>query len=129
MAIACWEATSGAAQTQAASKTTEKEKEKAAPGKRASRKKPIVSDDHEAATPGPTLDEQFYSMIHGDDAFWIRILRYEPIAFDELISRALAAGIAARGWKDELKRFLDTRVGSCDAQYRADTAGRYILHF
>jgi len=49
-------------------------------------------------------------MIHDDPEFYIRVLRYEPIAFDELVSRALRAGIKGRGWKDELKRFMDARV-------------------
>ncbi|WVQ84009.1 hypothetical protein IAT38_006154 [Cryptococcus sp. DSM 104549] len=49
----------------------------------------------------------FHDLIRNDGELYLRILRYEPISFDELISKALAAGVTKRGWKSELKRFLD----------------------
>jgi hypothetical protein len=93
-----------------ATKTTTKGKGKA---KSKSKSKSATNED----TPAPaaetqalSLDDQFYHMIHDDHAFWVRVLRYEPIAFDELVSMALQRGIKGRGWKDELKQFLDARV-------------------
>ncbi|WVF70068.1 hypothetical protein IAT40_004855 [Kwoniella sp. CBS 6097] len=55
------------------------------------------------------MDKRFYDMIMGDKELWSRILRYEPINFDEMISKSFAAGIdkLSRSWKKELKRYLD----------------------
>ncbi|WVQ97826.1 hypothetical protein IAU59_004941 [Kwoniella sp. CBS 9459] len=55
------------------------------------------------------MDKKFYDMIMGDKELWSRILRYEPINFDEMISKSFAAGIdkLSRSWKKELKRYLD----------------------
>ncbi|OCF37572.1 hypothetical protein I316_00698 [Kwoniella heveanensis BCC8398] len=55
------------------------------------------------------MDQKFYDMIMGDRELWSRILRYEPINFDEMISKSIAAGIdkLSRSWKKELKRYLD----------------------
>lgn len=53
------------------------------------------------------LDELFFAMIGNDDEFYLRILRYEPIHWDEFISRAIRAGAHAKGWKDRLRSFLD----------------------
>lgn len=71
--------------------------------------------DPDSATPActdknATLDRQFYNMIHGDTQLYLRVLRYEPIAFDELASRAVQLGIKRKGWKSLLKEFLDKRV-------------------
>ncbi|WWD22062.1 hypothetical protein CI109_106550 [Kwoniella shandongensis] len=55
------------------------------------------------------LSSRFFDMIKNDKELYIRILRYEPISFDELISKGFAAGIdkLKRGWKKDLKRYLD----------------------
>lgn len=50
-------------------------------------------------------------MIVDDEAFWLRVLRYEPISFDELVSRAFAVGVTGTGWQPKLKRYLDLKVG------------------
>ncbi len=66
-----------------------------------------------AEAPGgadPDLDRLFHRLLTSDDALYARILRYEPLPFDELVSRALAAGVSARGWRPRLKRFLDLKV-------------------
>jgi hypothetical protein len=34
----------------------------------------------------------------------------QPISFDELISKGIASGIDEKGWRIELKRFLDLQV-------------------
>ncbi|KAK8846750.1 hypothetical protein IAR55_005837 [Kwoniella newhampshirensis] len=55
------------------------------------------------------LSSRFYNMIMGDRELYIRILRYEPISFDELVSKCFAAGLDKlnRSWKKDLKRYLD----------------------
>ncbi|WOO79467.1 uncharacterized protein LOC62_02G002989 [Vanrija pseudolonga] len=67
------------------------------------------ADMGSTAATNAALDAQFHAMIVGDKAFWLRILRYEPIAFDEMVSRGNVAGIKTRGWKNRLKRFLDLK--------------------
>lgn len=95
-------------------------KQPPAPRRRAPKKPAAASSDTEdaedagggsIAATNAALDAQFHAMIVGDKAFWLRILRYEPIAFDEMVSRANVAGIKTRGWKNRLKRFLDLKVG------------------
>nr|XP_019005401.1 uncharacterized protein I203_02254 [Kwoniella mangroviensis CBS 8507]OCF68862.1 hypothetical protein I203_02254 [Kwoniella mangroviensis CBS 8507] len=55
------------------------------------------------------LSKMFYRLIMDDQELYLRILRYEPISFDELISKSIASGIdkEKRGWKKDLKRYLD----------------------
>ncbi|WVW78726.1 hypothetical protein I302_100686 [Kwoniella bestiolae CBS 10118] len=55
------------------------------------------------------LSKMFYKLIMDDDELYLRILRYEPISFDELVSKSIAAGIdrEKRGWKKDLKKYLD----------------------
>lgn len=53
------------------------------------------------------LHGQFQGMLTSDHDLYLRILRYEPIAFDELVSKAIASGMTRRGWKKELKNYLD----------------------
>lgn len=134
IATECWEAKHPPATR------TKKGKGKAKPsttgtdkGKRS--KKQGIEPTAGAPTPSATLDEQFYRMMHDDEAFWIRILRYEPIAFDELVSRALQAGIQGKKWKEELRRFLDMRVSlevwiwnERSLRNVADAAGCDLLH-
>ncbi|BEI82481.1 hypothetical protein CcaverHIS002_0303490 [Cutaneotrichosporon cavernicola] len=59
--------------------------------------------------PDPALDILFYNLLTSDDALYARILRYEPLPFDELVSHAVAAGINSRGWRPRLKKFLDLK--------------------
>ncbi|WVN90439.1 uncharacterized protein L203_105675 [Cryptococcus depauperatus CBS 7841] len=54
-----------------------------------------------------SLNDQFHDMIMKDKDLWVRILRYEPISFDEIVSKAIAAGVSKKGWKKALKRYLD----------------------
>lgn len=35
---------------------------------------------------------------------------HQPIAFDELVSKVIASGMTRRGWKKELKNYLDLQV-------------------
>ncbi|TXT06110.1 hypothetical protein VHUM_03583 [Vanrija humicola] len=96
-------------------RTKGKAKPAATPQRRATKKQAAAPPDVDDADVGSTaatnaaLDAQFHAMIIGDKAFWLRILRYEPISFDEMVSRANVAGIKTRGWKNRLKRFLDLK--------------------
>jgi hypothetical protein len=66
------------------------------------------------------MEVRFREMIHADLQLYLRILYYEPIHFDEFISRALKAGLKDRrdkGWKVALKKFLDFEVSSCWAEW------------
>nr|XP_019008744.1 uncharacterized protein I206_06426 [Kwoniella pini CBS 10737]OCF47525.1 hypothetical protein I206_06426 [Kwoniella pini CBS 10737] len=55
------------------------------------------------------LNKIFYKLIMDDKELWLRILRYEPINFDELISKSIANGIdkQRKTWKKDLKKYLD----------------------
>ncbi|TYJ51473.1 hypothetical protein B9479_007950 [Cryptococcus floricola] len=53
------------------------------------------------------LDQVFYGVIKEDFDLYLRVLRYEPLSLDELISKGLRAGITKKGWKAHLKRYLD----------------------
>ncbi|WVQ68998.1 uncharacterized protein L199_007209 [Kwoniella botswanensis] len=83
-------------QRKAKAKAKAKEKEK-------EREEPKGKTTYEA------LSKMFYKLIMDDHELYLRILRYEPISFDELISKSIASGIdkERRGWKKDLKRYLD----------------------
>ncbi|CAK9783433.1 hypothetical protein CC85DRAFT_325284 [Cutaneotrichosporon oleaginosum] len=68
-----------------------------------------TTDEDDAAATDQDLDQMFYDLLTSDDILYARILRYEPLPFDELVSRALAAGVSARGWKPRFKRYLDLK--------------------
>ncbi|ODO03116.1 hypothetical protein I350_05961 [Cryptococcus amylolentus CBS 6273] len=53
------------------------------------------------------LEQVFYGVIKEDFDLYLRVLRYEPLSLDELISKCLRAGITKKGWKAHLKRYLD----------------------
>lgn len=53
------------------------------------------------------LHDQFHDIIVNDSDLYLRILHYEPVAFDELVIKAIASGMTRRGWKKELKNYLD----------------------
>lgn len=60
------------------------------------------------------MEVRFREMVLSDPELYLRILYYEPIHFDEFVSRAIRAGLKDRrdkGWKIALKRFLDFEVG------------------
>ncbi|ODN75374.1 hypothetical protein, variant [Cryptococcus amylolentus CBS 6039] len=56
------------------------------------------------------LDQVFYGVIKEDFDLYLRVLRFEPLSLDELISKCLRAGITKKGWKAHLKRYLDLQV-------------------
>ena len=60
------------------------------------------------------MEVRFREMVVSDPELYLRILYYEPIHFDEFVSRAIRAGLKDRrdkGWKIALKKFLDFEVG------------------
>ncbi|KAL7424442.1 hypothetical protein Q5752_000125 [Cryptotrichosporon argae] len=77
------------------------------PKSKARAKKTKAASANTDATAVVPLDTRFYELVMGDAELWLRVLRYEPISFDELVSKAIAAGIADRGWKLRLRRYLD----------------------
>ncbi|GMK56448.1 hypothetical protein CspeluHIS016_0302880 [Cutaneotrichosporon spelunceum] len=68
-----------------------------------------ANDEEDDGLADPSLDTLFYNLLTSDDSLYARILRYEPLPFDELVSRVLAAGVSTRGWRPRLKRFLDLK--------------------
>jgi hypothetical protein len=54
-------------------------------------------------------------------------LTNQPIAFDELISKAIAYGINDTGWKIALKKFLDFEVRSESESHRVLAPGHVTL--
>ncbi|WRT65014.1 uncharacterized protein IL334_001955 [Kwoniella shivajii] len=84
---------------------------KSSKGKRTIRGKVDEKDkDNGVAKSGKVdLSKRFYDMIMNDQELWLRILRYEPISFDELVSKSIASGIdkESRSWKKDLKKYLD----------------------
>nr|AEG78590.1 BSP1 [Cryptococcus gattii] len=67
------------------------------------------------------LHGQFYNMMVNDYDLYLRILHYQPIAFDELVSKAIGSGMTRRGWKKELKNYLDIQ---CITYFTEDPMSR-----
>ncbi|WVQ76784.1 hypothetical protein IAR50_006458 [Cryptococcus sp. DSM 104548] len=55
------------------------------------------------------LHQVWYGVIKEDSDLYLRVLRYEPISLEELISKSIRVGIDNKGWKIHLKRFLDSQ--------------------
>lgn len=115
LATECWAALHPATPKPPKSKGKGKAKAPARVAKRGKTKKQpaIASEDEDDASEAASadLDALFRAMLVDDDALYARILRYEPLPFDELVSRAIAAGVSTKGWRPRLKRFLDMKVG------------------
>lgn len=61
-----------------------------------------------AIDPSPALAETMTSAIRSNSSVWARILRYEPISFDEVVSIATQSGLAMdTGKRKELRTWLD----------------------
>ncbi|CBQ69935.1 conserved hypothetical protein [Sporisorium reilianum SRZ2] len=78
--------------------------------------------DPEAVEPTAALAETLTSAIRTDPAVWARILRYEPISFDEFVSIATANGLDMDSGKrkEELRGWLDRQ---CICFYVNDLTG------
>lgn len=81
----------------------------------------------EAVDPSPALAETMTRAIRSDADVWGRILRYEPISFDEITSIATAAGLsmATGKRKEELRTWLDRQ---CICFYSAELTGARSRH-
>ena len=113
-------------------------------GKAKAKATEMVSEEEEVEEIEVPLPERFEKMIRDDRDLYLRMLRYEvsavvpcekdkayeqPISFDELISKAIANKISGKGWKDQLKRFLDLQVRTTIAFTRhVLIAGHHILY-
>lgn len=84
-------------------------------------------EEGEAVDPSPALSETMTTAIRGDPSVWGRILRYEPISFDEVISIATQNGLAMDTGKrkEELRTWLDRQ---CICFYSAELTGSRSRH-
>ncbi|KAG8932951.1 hypothetical protein FRC02_000302 [Tulasnella sp. 418] len=66
---------------------------------------------------GHELYKAFKNMILNNEELHLRILRYEPIGFDELLAEAEKNGIKTTSLKQKLKTFLDISCITCYGTY------------
>lgn len=81
----------------------------------------------EAVDPSPALAETMTTAIRSNAELWARILRYEPISFDEFVSLATQSGISMDSGKrkEELRTWLDRQ---CICFYSAELTGSRSRH-
>ncbi|SPO30095.1 uncharacterized protein UTRI_05934 [Ustilago trichophora] len=81
----------------------------------------------EAVDPSPALAETMTTAIRSNEGLWARILRYEPISFDEFVSLATQSGISMDSGKskEELRTWLDRQ---CICFYSAELTGSRSRH-
>ncbi|KAG9078594.1 hypothetical protein FS749_009352 [Ceratobasidium sp. UAMH 11750] len=80
-----------------------------------------IQDDVEEPSTSKDIDAQLLAMITSDETLYLRILRYEPIKFEDLLGMAIARGIPKHGLQAKLKAFLDSQ---CINFYSGDNSGR-----
>jgi hypothetical protein len=107
------EITRGLASTSLATSTTTKAKAKTVRKKRGPA---AVLDDADDLDTVGDLYKTFKDMILADRDLHLRILRYEPIKFEDLEVMAAERGVKVRGLKTHLRHFLDEQV-SPSAKY------------
>lgn len=83
--------------------------------------------DGEAVDPSPVLAEIMTAAMRGDPDVWARVLRFEPISFDEVVSMATTHGLAMDTGKrkEELRTWLDRQ---CICFYSNDLTGTRARH-
>ncbi|SPO31257.1 uncharacterized protein UTRI_05934_B [Ustilago trichophora] len=81
----------------------------------------------EAVDPSPALADTMTAAIRSNAGLWTRILRYEPISFDELVSLATQSGLSMDSGKrkEELRTWLDRQ---CICFYSAELTGSRSRH-
>lgn len=86
-----------------------------------------AEEDVEAVEPTAALANTMTTAIRSNSALWDRILKYEPISFDELVSVATQNGLsmAAGKSKEELRTWLDRQ---CICFYSNDLTGPRSRH-
>ncbi|KAJ1309076.1 hypothetical protein OPQ81_004755 [Rhizoctonia solani] len=67
------------------------------------------------------LDSKLLELILRDKELYLRILRYEPIKFEDILNMALENGVPKHGLSAKLKAFLDSQ---CINFYSAEALGR-----
>ncbi|CAE7190944.1 unnamed protein product [Rhizoctonia solani] len=67
------------------------------------------------------LDARLLDIILQDKELYLRILRYEPIKFEDILDMAIESGIPQHGLQVKLKAFLDSQ---CINFYTAEALGR-----
>ena len=84
-------------------------------------------DESAAVDPSLALAETMTTAIRSDPSVWSRILRYEPISFDEVVSIATQSGLAMDTGrsKEELRTWLDRQ---CICFYSAELIGSRSRH-
>ncbi|KAJ9475514.1 hypothetical protein PHBOTO_005607 [Pseudozyma hubeiensis] len=88
---------------------------------------PLASLVEVAVEPTPAVAETMTSAIRSNPTLWGRILRYEPISFDEFVSIATQNGLEMDSGKrkDELRTWLDRQ---CICFYSNDLTGPRSRH-
>ncbi|EJU06429.1 hypothetical protein DACRYDRAFT_113138 [Dacryopinax primogenitus] len=94
------------------------------PKKRGRQRKDVVVQEKESK---PTdeetvamIEKELRTMIEEDEELYLRILRYEPMKFDDLLKRALDRELPERKLKERLRNFLDKQ---CINFYTAEPTG------
>ncbi|GAK67078.1 uncharacterized protein PAN0_016c5304 [Moesziomyces antarcticus] len=92
-----------------------------------SRRQVEEEGDGEVVDPSPVLAEIMTAAMRGSPAVWGRILRFEPISFDEVVSMATTHGLAMDTGKrkEELRTWLDRQ---CICFYSNDLTGTRARH-
>ncbi|GAC97693.1 hypothetical protein PHSY_005280 [Pseudozyma hubeiensis SY62] len=88
---------------------------------------PLASQIEVAVEPTPAVAQTMTSAIQSNPTLWTRILRYEPISFDEFVSIATQNGLEMDSGKrkDELRTWLDRQ---CICFYSNDLTGPRSRH-
>ncbi|QRV72813.1 hypothetical protein RhiJN_00827 [Ceratobasidium sp. AG-Ba] len=84
-----------------------------------------VQDEQEDVAHSKDIDETLLTMITNDETLYLRILRYEPIKFEDLFDMAVLNGVPKHGLQIKLKAFLDSQ---CINFYSGDNIGRRKRH-
>lgn len=84
-------------------------------------------EESPAVDPSPALAETMTAAIRANPAVWSRILRFEPISFDEGVSIATQAGLSMDTGKrkEELRTWLDRQ---CICFYSTELTGARSRH-
>ncbi|QRV87684.1 hypothetical protein RhiJN_15702 [Ceratobasidium sp. AG-Ba] len=84
-----------------------------------------AQDEQEDVAHSKDIDETLLNMITNDETLYLRILRYEPIKFEDLFDMAVSNGAPKHGLQIKLKAFLDSQ---CINFYSGDNIGRRKRH-
>ncbi|KAL7411216.1 hypothetical protein BDY24DRAFT_397083 [Mrakia frigida] len=98
----------------------------ATPKKKSKSKSTSRKDTGEGVSiPMEELPELFRKMIVADEDLWLRILRYEPVDFMELVTLVNERKVKTKGWQTALKKWLD---GQCITYWTEEQTGPRRRH-